>query len=139
MILDGGKNFVIQNTANGTSLANQQGSTGIFITGADHVIVRNFNIVSIYQNGGGSPSATDTGGNGTADIQVVGPSTNIAIYNNTLNSSRIGISSDTSSSSGPNNCPTPNGTIGVTTRPPDRPRGTGEFVTTTIRSQITPG
>ena len=123
IIVDGGKNFVIQNTSNGTGLTNSTGSTGVFVTGADHVIIRGLNILNIYQNLGSSPSATDSGGIATENIQVLGPSTNIAIYNNTINSSRIGISSTTDTSTGPNSCPTPNGTIGVTANPPGPPTG----------------
>jgi len=123
IILDGGKNFVIQNTANGTGLNYDAGSAGIFITGADHVIVRRFNILNIYKNLGNNPSATDGNGNSSGDIFVMGPSTNVAIYDNTLNSARIGISSTTNTSSGPNVCPTPNGSIGVTPNPPGPPTG----------------
>ena len=126
VVLDGGANGIIQNTANGTNLANHQASLGILVHAADHVIVRNFTIQAIYINAGSSPSASDTSGASTADIRVDGDSTNIAIYNNTLNSARIGISSSTSGNTGPANCPTPIGTVGVTS-PASVPAPTGNW------------
>lgn len=114
IILDGGTNGIIQSTANGTSLANQQPSCGIYAHG-DHIIIRNFTIQALYINGGANTGATDVNGWNSADIRVDGGSTNVAIYNNTLNSAHIGISTDTASTTGPANCPSPIGTIGVTT------------------------
>ncbi|MGH9512774.1 MAG: hypothetical protein ACRD2U_11635 [Terriglobales bacterium] len=120
--IDGGANGVIQNTANGTNLANHQTSTGVYLSG-DHLIVRDLTIQNIYQNAGSSPSATDGAGSGTTDIRVDSASTNIAIYNNTLNSARTGISSGTNGSTGPANCPAPTGATGVTTSSLPAPSG----------------
>jgi hypothetical protein len=95
--IDGGTNGLIQNTANGTSLANHQNSVGIYLNGSN-LIVRNLAIQSIYMNQGSSSSATDTAGENTADIRVDKGSPNISIYNNKLNDARVGIWSDSSGS-----------------------------------------
>ena len=120
--IDGGSNGIIQNTANGTNLANHQISTGVYVQG-DHIIVRNLTISNIYQNAGSSPSASDINGAGTSDIRVDNDSTNIAIYNNTLNDSRTGISSSTSGTTGAANCPAPSGVAGITTATLPPPTG----------------
>jgi len=124
VIVDGQNTGIIQNTANGTNLSNHQTSLGVLVHAADHVIVRNLIIQHIYDNAGNSPSSTDTNGAGTADIRVDGPSTNIAVYNNKLTHARIGISSDTASTTGPNSCPTPTGVTGLN---PSAPAPTGDW------------
>lgn len=99
IIVDGGTNGIIQNTSNGTNLANHQDfSDGIHIAG-NNVIVRNLTIQNIYANAGSSSSASDANGLHTADIRVDGGSTNVMICNNTLNNARAGITSDTSGGS----------------------------------------
>lgn len=111
VIIDGQNTGIIQSTANGTNQANQQPSTGVYGQG-DHIIVRNLTIQNLYLNAGSSSTATDTNGQNSADIRFDNNSTNLAIYNNVLTNSRIGISTGTSGSTGPNSCPAPTGVIG---------------------------
>jgi hypothetical protein len=61
IIVDGGTNGVIQNTANGDSLANKQYSEGIEGTSCNNCTVRNLSILNIYvhlQNGNASIDET---------------------------------------------------------------------------------
>ncbi len=113
--IDGGGNGIIQNMLSGTpgntcsaGTCTQQpgnsGSLGIHLAG-DFLIVRNLTIQGIYMNAGSSTSATDTGGNATADIRVDAAATNLQIYNNTLNSARAGIWGGYNGNSGPDTCP----------------------------------
>jgi len=92
--IDGGTNGVIQNSANGTGLAYSQASQGIFISSPNHIEIKNLTIQNIYANGGSSPTATDTGGQTTADIYVVGSASDIFIHNNVLNNARSGVRFD---------------------------------------------
>lgn len=92
--IDGGSNGIIQNSANGTALTYQQASQGIYVTGSNHIEIRNLTIQNIYVNEGSSPSATDTGGLTTADIRLVGNNNNISIHNNALNNARSGVRVD---------------------------------------------
>lgn len=114
--------WLIQNTADGTGLANQVGSMHIYGQG-DHIIIRGIDSERVYVNGGAATGASDTGGQYTANIYFNAASTNLAIYNVVANSSRIGILADIGSTTGPNSCPTPNGQIGVTSTPPGPPSG----------------
>jgi hypothetical protein len=92
--IDGGTNGLIQNTANGTLLANQQTSQGIAIGASSHIEVKNLTIRNIYANNGSSPSNNDTGGQTTSDIYLWGSQNYILIHNNTLNNARSGIRYD---------------------------------------------
>lgn len=80
VILDGGTNGTIQNTANGDGLANQQPSWGMTV-GGSNVIVRNWTIQNIYvaQNALASSLAVRT-----ADMIVNFGSTNVTVCNNLL-------------------------------------------------------
>jgi hypothetical protein len=86
IILDGGTNGVIQNTANGTGLANSACSLGIWDAG-DNIIVRNVTVKNIYNRVRGT---TTTTGGSTADLFVSGGATSMKICNNTLNNASIG-------------------------------------------------
>ena len=97
IVIDGGNSGVIQNTANGTGLANGHSSAGIFLNGSN-LTVQNLAIKNIYLNQGSSSSATDSNGMDTADIRIDSGSSNIQINNNTLNNARAGIWADTSGS-----------------------------------------
>lgn len=46
--IDGGTNGIIENTANGTGLANQQLSTGVNGTSCNHFIVKNLSVLNLY-------------------------------------------------------------------------------------------
>ena len=74
--IDGGVNGIIQNTANGTSLANQQASTGVNFLGCAHTEIKNLHVLNIYvhtenDNGGISPNDTVGIGDGNADFVYV--------------------------------------------------------------------
>ena len=121
--IDGGSNGVIQNTRSGTlgnaacsgGSCTQQpggsGSLGLHLSG-DYLIVRNLTIQGIYMNTGSSSSASDTGGQATADIRVDGPATNLLIYNNNLFNARAGIWGGFNGSTGPDSCPALNSSSG---------------------------
>lgn len=91
LIMDGGTSGIIQNTANGTSLANQQSSYGIHTSNCTSIEIRNFTIQNIYLNQGSSPSATDTNGQYTGDIYLQGNSTGDSVHDNVLNNARTGL------------------------------------------------
>ena len=94
--IDGGSGGIIQNTANGTSLANQQSSDGIDLKNTSNVTVQNLVVRNIYVNAGSQPSRTDTAGQTTMDIELEGAVTNLVIANNTLTGSRMGINTNLS-------------------------------------------
>jgi hypothetical protein len=95
IILDGAGVGVIQNTANGSSLANRQPSLGIEIRAISNVIVRGWTIQHIYTN---VAAVNEDGGFYTGDIFADTGATGITICNNTLNNAHVGIWSDTSGS-----------------------------------------
>jgi hypothetical protein len=98
IIVDGGSNGIIENTANGSQLANQQSSLGIDVRAVNSAIVRNLTIQNIFQN---VASVNSNGGFYTADIFVETGATGITICNNTLNNAHVGIWSDTAGAGGP--------------------------------------
>lgn len=60
--IDGGANGVIQNTGNGTGLANQHASAGIDLNACSHVEIKNITIKSLYvhkQDDGGGGNVVD--------------------------------------------------------------------------------
>ena len=59
IIVDGGTNGLVQNTANGSSLANHAPSTGISGFGCSNCTVQNLSIANIYVNVSGSGSLGD--------------------------------------------------------------------------------
>ena len=93
--VDGGTNGIIQNTANGTGLANHQASQGLYFVNCTNVIAKNLTIQNIYANLGSSSGATDTNGVNSDDILFdEGKSTNDQVLNNKLSSARTGINVD---------------------------------------------
>jgi hypothetical protein len=91
--VDGGANGIIQNTANGTGLANSQSSTGVYMQGVNTVTVKNLTIQHIYDNLGSVSSASDINGFGTYDI-LLDQGTNsasVTITNNTLSNAKDGV------------------------------------------------
>jgi hypothetical protein len=98
IIIDGGTNGIIQNTANGTNLANYQASLGISISGGSNFIVRNLTVKNIYIN---DPTSQDTAGGYTGDVSISNGATNVAVCNNALLNARAGIQSDTGGGSAP--------------------------------------
>jgi len=96
IIVDGGTNGVIENTANETGLAYHAASRGLFITGyytwsLSHVEVKNLTIRNIYVNGGSNPNATDTDGQSTENIYLSGNLDNISIHDCTFSNARTGV------------------------------------------------
>jgi len=91
IVVDGGANGVIQNTANGTSLANHQYSSGVVGTNCPYSEVRNLTVKNIYINQGSSSGATDVAGASTQGIMFSGNSTAESIHNNTLSQMKSGI------------------------------------------------
>jgi hypothetical protein len=98
IIIDGGTNGIIENTANGTDLANQKSSSGITLSGSNY-IVRNLTIKNIYAND--PTTGTDRGGNFTSNVTVISGSSNVTICNNTLDNAHSGIQEDTVGGSAP--------------------------------------
>jgi hypothetical protein len=89
--VDGGTNGIIQNTSNGTGLANSQASQGLYFSGCTNAVITGLTIQNIYQNQGSRAGASDTNGENTADVYLTGNSTGSQISNNTLNNARTGV------------------------------------------------
>jgi hypothetical protein len=89
IIVDGGTNGIIENTANGSDLANQQSSAGLVANG-DRIIARNLTIKNIYIN---DPSTLDTKGANSVDVLVFPGATNVTLCDNKLSDARTGIDS----------------------------------------------
>lgn len=86
--INGGTNGLIQNTGNGTGLANEQPSTAIAFGSASHIIIENLTIANICQH----TSLTDTtgcssGGNNDAAIGLLG-TTSVTVQNNVIHDSQ---------------------------------------------------
>jgi len=92
--IDGGSNGVIQNSANGTALANHQASQGIYFSNGRDIEIKNLTIQAIYANGGNAPNATDTGGVNTSNILLKGNNNNIFIHSDELTAARTGVRVD---------------------------------------------
>src|SRR2546422_1714359 len=92
--VDGGTNGIIQNTANGTNLANRQTSSGMFVRNTTGVEIKNLTIRNIYVHVGSQPTDSDSNGQLTSDIELEGNQTNLNIHNNKLTAARMGINSD---------------------------------------------
>ena len=96
LVVDGGANGIIQNTANGTGLSYSAASRGLFISGyvasaVTNVEVKNLTIRNIYLNQGTAPGGTDTKGANTVDVETDGYLTNVSIHDSTLNNARTGV------------------------------------------------
>ena len=97
VMIDGGTDGIIENTANGTGLAYHAASTGVVVSGwsnlqtTSNVEVKNLTIRNIYLNLGSSPTASDTDGQSTTGISIGDNLANISIHNNTVSNSRTGI------------------------------------------------
>lgn len=97
IIIDGGSNGIIENTANGTGLTYHGASSGISIEGLSttaisNIEVKNLTIRNIYLNLGNLATATDTDGQSTQNINCSGPLSNISVHNCVLDNARSGIS-----------------------------------------------
>lgn len=94
LIIDGGTNGVIENTANGTELANQTASNAIMATGSNDIEIKNLTIQNLYVR----TSTTDVvmqsfgGSSSTQAIKIGGSnSNNILIHDCTINNAVAGI------------------------------------------------
>ena len=90
IIVDGGTNGVIENTANGSDLAYQYQSNGIGVGGDSNIIIRNITVQNTYVN---DPVAEETSGQNTRNIDIGAGATNITVCNSTLNNARTAIES----------------------------------------------
>ena len=88
IVINGGTNGIIQNTANGTGLTYEQGSTGISLTGTDSdVTIQNLEIASLCKF-----NLTDTKGCSSTGINVFGTgASNIAITHCKIHDTNIGM------------------------------------------------
>jgi hypothetical protein len=88
-------NGTIQNTANGTSLANHQTSYGVLLNGCTPgCIVENLNILNIYVNQGTAPSGTDVAGINTTGVRLTGSNTGAIVTGNIITTTSIGVQQD---------------------------------------------
>jgi len=111
IVIDGGTNGLIQNTANGTSLTYHQASFGVNGQNCPNTTVKNLTVSNIYINQGSSSNATDIAGLNTADINFAGTSTGVVITGNTVSSAKIGISVSADPSADASNVTVSNNTI----------------------------
>ena len=88
--IDGGTNGIIENTANGDSLANQQASQAINISGGAHWEIKNLTIQNLYVHDYNNDSYIRSYGVRALDCS------NIYVHNNTINNAYYGISIGTS-------------------------------------------
>ena len=87
IVVDGGTNGQIFSTANGTKLSNHQDAVGIALQNCAGCVIRNLNVHDIYDHVDG----TDSNGDGSADITVMGTIANLQIYNNILTQAKTGL------------------------------------------------
>ena len=89
LVIDGGSNGTIQNTANGTGLANQQASSAVHISGASNVTVQHLTVANICQHNSTSDTvACNSGGNNDRAVYISGGATNVTITLNTIHDSQ---------------------------------------------------
>ena len=85
-----GAGCTIQNTANGSGLANNTYSTGIWVSNGSNVTVENFTISNICQH----TSATDHNGcsaSGNLPAAIITDGSNITVQGNTIHDSAYGV------------------------------------------------
>lgn len=92
IVVDGGTDGLITNTANGTSLSYRQASGGVQGNSCYNSTVKNLSVSHIYMNEGSSSSASDTNGANTYDIQFNSTSTNNIVAGNRVSSAKTAIS-----------------------------------------------
>jgi hypothetical protein len=83
--IDGNNTGIIENTANGTSLSNQQSSKGMYFDNCDNIEVKNLTIRNIYKRDVGDTSAN---GSGTYEIFFGAGSDHISVHDSNLSQSR---------------------------------------------------
>ena len=88
--VDGGSNGIIQGTANGSSLANQQVSYGVFGTTCSDLEIKNLTITGMYVHAQGSDEES-TGADNSAGVFIEYAHNNIKVHNNTVSDAHTGI------------------------------------------------
>lgn len=90
--IDGNSTGIIENTANGDGLANQQESNGIDVTGGSNWIVKDLTIQNLYVHTYGTNSSTRARGARFTDTSSV------SVYGNTIHDCYYGVNAGTSGS-----------------------------------------
>ncbi|MFQ5737586.1 MAG: choice-of-anchor Q domain-containing protein [Acidobacteriota bacterium] len=85
--IDGGPNGIIENTANGTNLANKQQSRGVVCSKCNDIEIRNLTIRNLYIRQGGSSEQVDGG----LCIHLPDSHNNIVVHHSTLSEASMGI------------------------------------------------
>jgi len=83
IVIDGGTNGTIQNTANGSGLAYMAQSNGFVLSRVSNVTVKNLAIANICQHTLGDTNTCQTGGNNSGGIAISG-ATNLTITKTTV-------------------------------------------------------
>jgi len=84
VVIDGGTNGIIQNTANGSGLAYMAQSNGLVLSGVSSVLVKNLAVANICEHTIGDTNTCQTGGNNSGGISVTGGATNLEITKTTV-------------------------------------------------------
>lgn len=82
IVVSGGSNGIIENTANGSGFANHQNSIGIDAASTTNCEIKNLSILNIYVHSSASDNAIDQ--TAMNAIKSYPPSTNLTIDNNTI-------------------------------------------------------
>jgi len=113
VVIDGAGAGIIENTANGTALANHVASVGLFLHDCRNCEVKNLSVLNIYQRTPGSADANrvglsivlsgDSSNSSVHDCAVsnawkginiaysVNKSSNVSVYNNSIKKTAVGI------------------------------------------------
>ena len=87
ILIDGGTNGTIEATNNGTLLANQATSQGIYVYGSDHIEVKNLTISNLYVH----PNMQGSGSVDAAGIRITGGSSNVSVHDCIIHDAPEGI------------------------------------------------
>lgn len=89
--IDGGSDGVIQATANGTNLANQQGTTvGVFANHGSNVTIKNLTVANLYVH---ANNLSDESGQDTYGIWIANGN-NLTVTANTIHATKWGITTE---------------------------------------------
>lgn len=87
LTIDGGVNGILQTTANGTLLANQQNSIGIYCNGSSNIIIQNLTIGPLYVH----TSVSDENGGTAYGVDFQNGSNNTVGPNNVIHDTNLGV------------------------------------------------
>lgn len=93
--IDGGTNGKIEATANGSNLANQTASNGIYLTGCTNIEITNMNIGPMYVRSSASDTIPRTAN--TYPIIILDTISGISVHNNVLHDGETGVAANFSS------------------------------------------